>query len=187
MTPLARIVAIVAGLACMVLAGVELVRQASLAADSGVRWPASSWWTGLTGEPTWTTTGVAAAVVAAITVVLVIFAVRQVGDRRSGPDVVEVAADDSRARVSVPGLERALARRFEAVVPGSRVRGVVLRKEQEGWRVRVEASLPACDLVAARSRALEAFRGDLRRTSGTDLARLDLIVMSMRAGRGGGA
>ena len=187
MTSAARIVAVVAGIACMFLAGAELVRQASLAADAGVRWPASSWWAGLTGEPTWATTGVAAGVMAAVTVVLIVLAVRQLGDRRRGPDMVEFAAGDTRTRLSVPGLEKALARRFEAVVPGSRVASVGLTKGAAGWRARVEASLPPRDVSVARTRALEALRGDLKRMGGMDLVRLDLVVTSLRAAGGKGA
>ena len=184
MTPAARIIAVVAGIACMILAGVELVRQASLAADAGVRWPASRWWAGLTGDPSWATTGVAAGVMIAVTIVLVILAVRQLGDRRRGPDLVEFAADDARARLSVPGLEQALARRFEAVVPGSRVASVRLTKIAAGWCARVEASLPPRDVGAARRRALEALRGDLQRIGGLDLVRLDVVVTALRTAGG---
>ena len=101
--------------------------------------------------------------------------------------MVEFAGDDTRTRLSVPGLEKALARRFQAVVPGSKVASVGLTKDQGGWRVRVEASLPARDLVAARTRAFEALRADLTRIGGMDLVRLDLVATSLRASGGTGA
>ncbi len=63
MTPLARIVAVVAGIASLLLAGAALVRQAALAADTGVTWRGSAWWADLTAGSS-TATIVAAAIAA---------------------------------------------------------------------------------------------------------------------------
>lgn len=180
MTPPARLLALLAGLGCMVLAGAELVRQAVLAAEPGVVWPASEWWAGLTDDPSWTTTGVAAAVVAAVAALLIVVAVRQLGDRRRGPALVEFGSGEERTRLSVPGLEQTLARRVEAVLSGARVARLSLDKDGPGWRVRVEASLPTGDLEDARKRAFSALAADLRRIGGLELVRLDIVVTSMR-------
>ena len=51
MTPLARFIAVAAGLVILLLAGAGLVRQAALAADAGVSWPISAWWCRPHGEP----------------------------------------------------------------------------------------------------------------------------------------
>ncbi len=184
MTALARVAAVIAGIACLVLAGAALVRQASLAADGTLRWPESSWWTALTDDPSWATTGVAAAVFAAATVFLIVLAVRQLGDGRQGSETISFSDGDTQARVSVAGLERGMASRFQSVVPGSRVSSVSLRHEPAGWRARFEAAVPPDDVAGARERAFATLRDDLRRLGGVDLARLDLVVTSLRRATG---
>ncbi len=179
MTPVARIVAVVAGIVCLLLAGAALVRQAVLARDAGVSWPVSTRWAELTGDPSWTTTGIAAAVTAAVTVVLIVLAFRQVTGG-SGPEIIQYAVDDGTARLSVPALGKALRRRLHAMLPGSQVTDVAVRRDASGWSVRVEASVPVCDLVDVHAAVLEAFRDDLRRIAGVDLVRFDLVVTSMR-------
>jgi len=178
-TAMARIVAVIAGLACMSLAAAELVKQGMLAAEPGMVWPASAWWAELTGDPLWTTTGVAAAITAAAAIALIVYAIRQLGDSRRGPELVEFAAEGCRARLSVPGLERALARRLEAVLPGARVARVGLTRGAEGWRARVEADMPAVDLAGAREHALAVLTRDLERMGGIGLVRLDLVVRAL--------
>jgi len=181
MTTAGRVAAVLAGLVCMVLAAVELVRQAVLAAGDDVAWPVSSWWADLTGDPSWTTTGAAAAVLIVVAVVLIVVAVRQLSDVRRGPELVEFATDEGRARLSVPGIEQTLARRFESLAPGVRVTRLDLTRQADGWRVRVEASLPGRDLEGMRRRALAVMAEDLERLGGLDLVRLDLVVAGTRA------
>jgi len=183
-TALARVAAVVAGIACLVLAGAMLVRQASLAADGTLRWPESGWWTALTEEPSWTTTGVAAAVLAAAAVFLIVLAVRQLGGDRRTSETIAFSADDTKARVSVAGLERGMASRFQSVVPGSRAGSVSLRRESSGWRARFEAAVPPDDVAGVRERAFVTLRDDLRRLGGVELVRLDLIVTSLRRAAG---
>ncbi len=179
MTPAARIVAVVAGIVCLLLAGAVLVRQAALAVDDGVRWPASAWWAELTGQPSLSTT-VAAVVTAAATIALIVLAVRQVSSG-GGPEIVEFRVEDGTARLSVPALRKALRRRFQAMLPGSEVTEVAVRQGDAGWSVRVEAAVPVCDLGDVHAAMLDAFRDDLRGFGGIELARLDLVVTSMRA------
>jgi hypothetical protein len=180
-TPASRVVAVVAGIACLLLACVALVRQAALAADAAVHWPVSTWWTDLTtASPSWTTTGVAAVAAAAVTAGLFFLAFRQIGES-GGPEIIEFTVDEGTARLSVPALGKALRRRFQAMLPGSQVTGVAVRKNDWGWSVRVEASVPVCDLGDVHAAMLDAFRDDMRRVAGVDLARLDLVVTSMRA------
>ena len=178
MTPLARIVAVVAGIASLLLAGAALVRQAALATDSGITWRGSSWWADLTSGSS-TATIVAAAIAAALTVVLIVFAYRQVSPA-STPEIIEFAVEDGTARLSVPALRKALGRRFQAMLPGSRVNEITVGRRDDGWSVRVEADLPVCDLQDVHAAVLEAFRDDMRRVATIELARLDLVVTSMR-------
>jgi len=179
-TPAARIAAVIAGIVCLLLGGAVLVREAAFAVDGRVRWPASTWWAELTGDPSWTTTGIAAVATGAITVILIVLAFRQV--RGGGaPEIIQFAVEDGTARLSVPALGKALRRRFQAMLPGSQVTDVAVRKDASGWSVRVEASVPVCDLGDVHAAALDAFRDDLQRIAGVDLKRLDLVVSSMRA------
>lgn len=177
MTPAARLIAVLGGCACLVLAGVELVRQAALAADPTISWPVSGWWESLTGDASWSTTGVAAAVVAVVAAFLIVLAVRQLGERRRGPELVQFASEGCRARLSVPGLESALARRVQSVLPGAKVARLDLRKSGPGWRIRLEAALPPGDSERLRRRALDTLRGDLQRIGGMELVRLDIVVL----------
>ena len=178
MTPLARVIAVVAGIAALLLAGGALVRQAAMAADAGVSWPIAAWWADLTARSS-TATMIAAAVAVVLTVLLIVFAYRQVSPGE-GPTVIEFAVPDGTARLSVPALRKALRRRFEAMLPGSRVGEIAVRMDDAGWSVRVEASIPVCDLQDLHQAVLDAFRDDMRRVADLDLVRLDLIVTSMR-------
>jgi hypothetical protein len=177
-TPLARIVAIVAGIISLLLAGAALVRQAALAVDAGVSWRGSVWWADLTSQSS-TATVVAAAVTAALTVILVVFAYRQVSPS-STPQVIEFAVEDGTARLSVPALRKALGRRFQSMLAGSRVSELAVARGDEGWSVRVEAEIPVCDLQDVHAAVLEAFRDDMRRVANVELVRLDLVVTAMR-------
>ncbi len=178
MTPLARFVAVVAGIASLLLAGAALVRQAALATDSGLTWRGSAWWADLTSRSS-TATIIAAALAAALTVVLIVFAYRQVSPA-STPEIIEFAVEDGTARLSVPALRKALGRRFQAMLPGSRVNEIAVGRGDDGWSVRVEADLPVCDLQDVHAAVLEAFRDDMRRVATIELARFDLVVSSMR-------
>jgi hypothetical protein len=178
-TPLARLVAVAAGVAALLLAGAALVRQAALAADSGVTWRGSAWWGELTARSSTATIAIAAVAVA-ITAVLIFLAYRQVSPA-GAPQVIEFAVEDGTARLSVPALRKALRRRFEGMLPGSQVNGITVGKGDDGWSVRVEADVPVCDLQDVHGAMLEAFRDDMRRVAAIELIRLDLVVTSMRA------
>lgn len=177
MTPLARVIAVVAGIVSLLLCGAALVRQAALATGS-VQWNGSAWWNDLTAEQS-TATVVAAAVVTVITVLLIVFAYRQV-QPAVAPQVIEFAVEDGTARLSVPALRKALRRRFETMLPGSQVGEVAVSNDDAGWRVRVEADVPVCDLRDVQGAVLHAFRDDMRKVAGIEIASLDLVVTSMR-------
>lgn len=178
MTPLARVIAVLAGIVALLLCGAALVRQAALATDANVEWDGSAWWSDLTAGQS-TATIVAAAVVTVITVLLVVFAYRQV-QPAVPPQVIEFAVEDGTARLSVPALRKALRRRFEAMLPGSSVGEVAVSRDDAGWRVRVEADVPICDLRDVQGAVLHAFRDDMRKVAGIEIASLDLVVTSMR-------
>jgi hypothetical protein len=104
-TPLARVIAVVAGIISLLLCGAALVRQAALATDANVKWNGSAWWSDLTAGQS-TATFVAAAVVTVITVLLIVFAYRQVQPAVPA-QVIEFAVEDGTARLSVPALRPA--------------------------------------------------------------------------------
>ena len=178
MTPLARVVAIVAGIASLLLCGAALVRQAALATSSDVSWKGSAWWADLTARSS-TGTVVAAAVVSVVAVLLIVLAYRQVSPGEA-PQAIEFKVDDGTARLSVPALRKALRRRFESMLPGSQVGEVGVSLDDSGWNVRVEADVPVCDLRDVQGAVLHAFRDDMRKVAGIEIARLDLVVTSMR-------
>jgi len=177
-TSLARFLAVLTGIVLLLLAGAALVRQAALAADAGLSWPIAGWWSDLTAEPT-TATYVAAALVAALTVLLVVYAYRQVSPSVP-PQVIEYAVPDGTARLSVPALRKALRRRFESMLAGSRVTEIAVDRDDAGWSVRVEADVPVCDLHDVQQAVLQAFADDMRKVAGIEIVRLDLVVTSMR-------
>jgi hypothetical protein len=177
-TPFARIVAVVAGIASLLLAGAALVREAALAADPGVVWRGSVWWADLTARSS-TATIVAAAIAGVLTAILIVFAYRQVSPA-SPPQIIEFAVEDGTARLSVPALRKALRRRFQAMLPGSQVGEIAVSRGEDGWSVRVEADVPVCDLRDVHAAVLEAFRDDMRRVAAIEIVRLDLVVTSMR-------
>jgi hypothetical protein len=177
-TPLARTVAVVAGIVSLVLCGAALVRQAALATSDGVTWKGSEWWAELTSGAS-TATYVAAAVVTAVAVLLIVLAYRQV-QPAVPPQVIEFAVADGTARLSVPALRKALRRRFEAMLPGAQVGEVAVARDDAGWRVRVEAGVPVCDVRDVQAAVLHAFRDDMRKVAGIEIASLDLVVTSMR-------
>ena len=47
--------------------------------------------------------------------------------------------------------------------------------------MRVEADVPVCDLRDVQGSILHAFRDDMRKVAGIEIARLDLVVTSMRS------
>jgi len=182
-TPAARVIAVVAGLASLLLCGAALVRQAALAGSADIDWKGSAWWTDLTAKSS-TATIVAAAAVGAIAVVLIVYAYRQVSPGEA-PQAIEFTVEDGTARLSVPALRKALRRRFESMLPGSQVGEVGVVLDDSGWNVRVEADVPVCDLRDVQGAILRAFRDDMRKVAGIEIARLDLIVTSMRSAKKG--
>jgi hypothetical protein len=177
-TPLARVIAIVTGVVSLVLCGAALVRQAALATSTDITWDDPAWWADLT-ERSSTATIIVAAALTAVTVLLVVFAYRQV-QPAVPPQVIEFAVADGTARLSVPALRKALRRRFETMLPGSQVGEVAVSKGDAGWRVRVEAEVPICDVRDVQASVLNAFRDDMRKVAGIEIAGLDLVVTSMR-------
>lgn len=179
MTPLARIVAVVAGIASLLLCGAALVRQAALASSADVTWKGSTWWAHLTDGSS-TGTIVAAVVIGVVAAALIVLAYRQVSPGVA-PQAIEFAVEDGTARLSVPALRKALRRRFESMLPGSQVGEVGVSLDGSRWSVRVEADVPVCDLHDVQGAILQAFRDDMRKVAGIEIARLDLVVTSMRS------
>jgi len=175
MTAGGRVVAVIVGLMGLIFVATDLVREAALAAGRNVEWPFARWWSQLITDPTWVT-ALAAAAAAVLAVALIVLAVRQLRSRRRGPERVEFGDGASRAQLDVPAVERALRRRLEKDLPGVKTRALELTKRGDGWRVRVEADLPARDVLGLQARAVGLLTADLARLGGLRLDGLDVIV-----------
>jgi hypothetical protein len=170
-----RTVAVIVGLVGLLFAAADLVREAVLASEGGVSWPFADWWSRLTTDPTWAT-AVAAAVAAVAAVALILLAIRQVRPWRPGSGQVEFGDEAGRARLDVTAMERALRRRLEKDLPGVKTRELRLSKRGDGWWVRVEAELPARDVLGVQARAVGLLAADLARLGGLRLDGLDVVV-----------
>ena len=170
-----RVVAVIVGLVGLVFAAAALVREVVLANARSVAWPFVDWWSRLTADTTWAPT-VAAAAAAVVAAALIVLAVRQLRPARRGGGQVELGDDAGRARLDVPAVERTLRRRLEKDLPGVKTRALVLSERGGGWWVRVEADLPARDVLGVQTRALELLAADLARMGGLRLGGLDVVV-----------
>ena len=175
MTASGRVVAVIAGLIGLLFAAADLVREVVLAAERSVAWPLAEWWSQLTTDPTWAT-AVAAVAAAVLTVALILLAARQLRAQRPGPELVEFGDAASRAQLDVPATERALRRRLETGLPGVKTRELELTKRGDGWWVRLEAELPARDVLGVQARAGGLLTADLARLGGLRLDGLDVVV-----------
>ena len=175
MTASGRVVAGIAGLIGLLFAAADLVREALLAAERSVAWPFAEWWSQLTTDPTWAT-AVAAGAAGVLTVALILLAVRQLRSQRPGPELVEFGDAASRVQLDVPALELALRRRLESDLPGVKTRELALAKRGDGWWVRLEADLPARDVLGVQARAGGLLTADLARLGGLRLDGLDVVV-----------
>jgi hypothetical protein len=174
-TAAGRVVAVIVGLVGLLFAAADLVREAVLAAKHSVAWPFADWWSRLITDPTWVT-ALAAATAAVVAVALIVLAVRQLRPRRRGIELLEFGDGASRAQLDVPGVERALRRRLEKDLPGVKTRALKLSKRGDGWWVRVEAELPARDVLGLQARAGGLLAADLARLGGLRLDGLDVVV-----------
>ena len=175
MTASGRVVAVIAGLVGLLLAVADLVREAVLATERSVAWPFAEWWSQLTTDPTWAT-AVAATATAVVAVALILLAVRQLRAQRRGPELVEFGDAASHAQLDVRALARALRRRLENDLPGVKTRELELTKRGDGWWVRLEADLPARDVLGVQARAGGLLAADLARMGGLRLDGLDVVV-----------
>lgn len=171
MSVVARVLAGVAALCGIVFGLAGLVRTAALAADDTVVWPLPQWWTDLIeGSSSWVVAVVAAAtaVAAALYVVL---AFRELGGR-SAPATARVGDAD----VKPAALERLIAQRLAAEVPGLAVGRVRVSWAGEGWDVDTIVDVRPLGLDGVRAQAVEVAEAELRRATGRGVARLALEV-----------
>lgn len=173
MSAAARVTAVLVGLLLMVLAAAVLVREVALAADRAVLWPLAGRWERLFGDPSWTTTGAAALVCAALAAGLLALAVRRGGVAHERPVLVRIETEHGATSLDVPAVERALRHRLEAAVPDLRVRQFEL---SAGCRARVEVDVRAADLVGVQARAFAALAPDLERLVGLPLEAVDVVA-----------
>ena len=184
MTPAARLIAVLIGLAGLLFAAAALVREVVLAAHGTADRPLSAWWLRITGEPS-TATAVAAALTSLLAIALVLFAVRQLGSRRRRPALVEFAGERGWTRLDIVSVEQALRRRLEAEFPGLKARALDLDKRAGGWQARLEAVLPARDLESVQARAYTLLAADLQRAAGLRLDALDIVAVRLTTPRAG--
>jgi hypothetical protein len=171
----ARFIAVILGVVGLVVGMAALVRLAVLAAEPGITWERPTWWTDLTANPS-TATTVAAAVTAVVAVALIILAIRQLRPGSRKRAVIEFGGADGQARLDVRALENALQRSLRSSVDGLAGCRAFLSREQAGWFVRVEAALPARDLLGVQERMTALLRSDLDRLGGVRLEGVDLVV-----------
>jgi hypothetical protein len=174
-TAAGRAVAVIAGLVVLVFAAAALVREIVLASAHSASWPFADWWSQVTTDPTWVT-ATAAAAAGVVAVAAIVLAVRQLRPRRPGAERVEFGDEAGRAQLDIPALELALRRRLEKDLPGVKTRELRLGKRGDGWRVRLEAELPARDVVGVQVRAGGLLGGDLARMGGLRLDGIDVVV-----------
>ena len=175
MTAGGRAVAVIVGLVGLLFAAADLVREVVLANAGGVEWPIADWWSRLTTDPTWET-AVAAGAAAVVAAALILLAVRQLRPRRRGPALVEFGDEAGRSRLDVPAIERALRRRLAKDLPGVKTRALELSQRGDGWWVRLDAELPARDVLGVQARAGGLLAADLARLGGLRLDGLDVVV-----------
>ena len=178
MTPGARLIAIVVGIAGLVVGVAAVVRAALLAAEPGIPWTRPAWWMSVT-TGSGLATGIAAGVTAVVAVVLLVLAVRQLRSGSSKRPLIEFGGADGQARLDVRALEKALQRSVRDNVDGVRACRVTLGHEAGGWFVRVEAALPARDLSGVQQRISRLLADDLDRLGGVRLEGVDLVVVAV--------
>jgi len=171
----ARVVAVIVGLVGLLFAAADMVREAALANAHSAEWPFAEWWSRLTTDPT-RAPMVAAAAAAFAGVVFIALAVGQLRPKRRHPGVVEFGGEASRARLDVTAMERALRGRLEKDLPGVKTRALELTQRGDGWWVRVEADVPARDVLGLRARAGGLLATDLARVGDMRLGGLDVVV-----------
>ena len=146
------------------------MRQAALAIDIGrASGAAPRWWADLTSRSSTPATIVAAASPSAVTVVAHRLRLPPGLAGEHGRRSSSSPSRTGTARLSVPALRKALGRRLQTMLPGSRVSEMRSRKEDDGWSVRVEADVPVCDLQDVHAAVLEAFRDDMLRVAASSL------------------
>ena len=175
MTATGRVVAVLAGLVGLLFAAADLIREVALASEHSAAWPFAEWWSRLAADPTWATV-VAAAAAAVVGVALIALAARQLWPQGRGPERVELGDAASHAQLDVLAVERALRRRLETDLPGMETRELKLTKRGAGWWIRVEADLPARDVLGVLARAGGLLATDLARMGGLRLDGLDVVV-----------
>lgn len=171
MTLLARILAALAALGGLLVGLAGLVRAAALAGDDLLVWGLPVWWTDLVDEAASWVVGLVAAAVVMAALAYLLLAMRQLAPPRP-PATVQVGG----VTVKLAALERLVAARLGAEIPGlTPVRVRVLRAEG-GWDVAATVDVPANDLQGVRDTAVLVTAAELSRAAVGELAGLDLEV-----------
>ncbi len=182
MTRLARVFALVGGLACLVLTAAWALREVAAELRPDLDWSAPAWWHDVMDRVAWPTT-LSAAVMGLVAAVFLALAVRELRGRRRGY-AVEFGEKGASVQLDVRALQRAMGRRVAEGVPGVVPDAVQLTMDAGGWVVRLEASFAAHDLLGAQAAARELLADDLRRLGGIELVALDVVVTGLAPAAG---
>jgi hypothetical protein len=172
-TSIARPLAVLAGAVGLLVALAALVREVALAADATLIWTEPSWWHDLVAEAS-AATVIAAVVMAGLTLLFLVLAVRQFTGPEE-PTASRIAAGEG-AAVSVEALRRLVARRLRDAVPGVEPVTVRIGRGEAGWTVAVDADVVAEDLAGLREKTAQVTDVELRQMTGEPVSSLDLRV-----------
>jgi len=158
---LGRVVAALVALAGIVVGLVGLVRSAALAADEHVVWPLPQWWDDLAEGSVWWVTAIVAAGVALAAIACLLLGSRQLTPSRP-PATVETGG----VQVKLAALERLVAGRLAAELPGLKPVRVRVLRSGEGWEVAAQVDVPPHDLSGVWERAARVVGPELERAAG---------------------
>jgi hypothetical protein len=170
-TLLARVLAVIAALAGVIVGLAGLVRAAALASDGRLVWSLPTWWTDLGDGAAGWTVGLVAAAAATVAVAYLIVALRQLAPPPPPASVVVGGA-----QVRLAALERLVVTRLRAEIPGLAPVRVRIAWQGGGWDVSALVDVPANDLTGLRDRAVRVVRAELATAADGELVGLDLEV-----------
>jgi hypothetical protein len=185
----ARWIAIAAGVAGAVVSAAFLLRDVVLAFNAGTVWSLPGWSGWITERPG-AVRALVAAVLAALAAVACLWGVVRLL-RRPAPPMrkLNLGTETEAVLVDAATLDRFLGkvlRRRIAEVDGAKV--WLHRDDDECYRARVSVDLGAsCDVLALHTRVLDLVRDELKRATGLDVARLDLVVERLNLRLKGGS
>lgn len=174
----ARVVAVGVGVLLVLGTAVALVREVTLALGGDWAWPLASWWRALLEQPSWVTTGVVALVLAVVGVALLTLALWP-GRAPQRPTAIAIDTPQGLTTLSLQAVERTVRHSLKAAGVDVTLKGLQASEGRAGMRLRLEADMPAIDLLGAQAQAFAAIGPDLERLAGIELEAADLVVLRL--------